>query len=284
MESFIKEYRYENGDIQKVQVVNLDSWSDLKFMRPEYSKEGFTKLCDLYENFIIKKFAAIFGKIVLFTVPENMEVPFESDTPYGKVLSPLSKANIALRKNSYVKGGKILFKDKMTEDFFNELKEKGCLRIAEGKRNSVTFSPVGNCFGFLSENHKESPFKVNSSFFIMDQFDLGSVYDEISVPLGLAVQDGVILNPPQFGREVLAVDRNDNIRITDIGLKDIGVVIDGVTYEHKKNAVFFERPEKRKTDRGGFDIAVVNNRVAALKKGGQTEIPSGGFVLKLENE
>lgn len=64
-ESFVKTYRYDNGEIQRVQVVTSDSFDDLRFIFPEHSSIAFGKITNLYRNFIVPKCPWIFGQMVL---------------------------------------------------------------------------------------------------------------------------------------------------------------------------------------------------------------------------
>ena len=283
MKSRIETYRYPNNEIQKVQVVNLESFDELDFFRPSYNPLSFTRLCNLYHDYIMPKYALVFGKIVLFRIPEDMDVPFpEDDQEYGKVYSKLTRAVIAFNRHAKYKDNEVVFDDDAVRDFYNELKERGCLDIAYGKRSNISFLPVGDGFGFLSECKKESKLKVNSSFFVMDRLDCGSIYDCVSTPLGLCLKDGKIINPPLFNREALLVDRNETISIRKLDINDVTIHIDDIEYKDKANCRILSRPLHKKTPSDGYDIIIVGSDIISIKKGGSS-IPSSGFAIHVQD-
>jgi len=281
MKSTIETFTYKTKEIQRVQKVELDNWEELNFFTPKYSNQAFKNLTTLYKDFIVKKYSFIFGQLVLFTLPENIEIPFDDfDEQYGQIYDDLTKVTIAFKKNIQLVNKKLCFKDDKTKDFYYLLEKQGCLDCAIGKRNSLTFLPVGKTFGFLSESNKKKTLKVNSNFFVMDKLDCGSIYDRISTPIGLTVKDGQILSAPLFYRDTFIVDKQNNISIQNIDLKQIRIKIDDVVYEHNKNAYFYTRDTHYKTDKKvGSDIVCINNKVVGLKQSGNCQIPGGGFVV-----
>jgi len=279
--SEIKTYTYENGEIQRVQVVRFENFGDLKFIKPDYDPDSFVKLCSLYRDFIIQKYYRVFGKIVIYTLPEEA-IPFENTFEGEMVSDSLAIVNMQFKKHIRCVKGELSFDDERVKAYFEKLVNSNCLYVAKGKRNTVTFLPVGREMGFLSKCHEAAELKVNSSFFVMDQFDCGSQYDRVGVPVGLMVENGVILNPPQFGREVFMVKDNGSISIESVSLKDLKVRINGITYSHGENASFYERPAFAKTPKGKTDIVVLNNKVVAINEKGKTQVPSGGFVVSVE--
>ena len=283
MHSEIKTYRYSEHEIQRVQVVKADSFDELDFLRPDFDKRSFEKLCTLYSDFIIPKYSWVFGILVHFYLPEKIDLPLYDEKKYGKIYDKTILCNILFHEHASLKNDEIIFDDEDVKRLFETLKEKGCLHISRGKRKKLSFLPVGKNFGFLSENKADAKMKVNSSFFVMDLFDLGSVYDQVSTPIGLCVKDGKILNPPLFDREVLMV-KNNEVSIDRVSLKEIGVIIDGIRYKDGQNAIFYSRPEYRKSEKGGFDIVVVGNKVVACKIGGNCDVPSSGFLIHLNEK
>ncbi|MDO4198363.1 MAG: phosphodiester glycosidase family protein [Erysipelotrichaceae bacterium] len=282
MKKDIHTYSYDNGDIQKVLKVNLDSFNDFRILKPDYNKKSFDNLCDLYQDFIIKKYHYIFGKIVLFTLPQDIRIPFDDyDEEYGKIYDPLVLVNISFRKNIIIKNKKLYFKDKKTEDFYHYLEENKYLRMVEGDRNSISFMPVGYDMGFMSETRKDVSLKVNSAFFVMDRFDCATAYDIVGTPIGLNIKDGIIYNPPMFNRETLFVNRNNEVYISKCDLSKVSIIIDGISFIDKENCTFICRPEYSRSIKGGMDIVVVNNKVIAVKHKGNIPVPSGGYIIHL---
>lgn len=282
--SKVFQYTLSHGEHLNVQAVRADSFAELDFLRPDFDPLSFDKLCDLYRDYTIPRFPWIFGTLVHFYLPKDVKpVLKKEDDRYGNILDDTIIANVMFKEHAFLKDGEIVFDDEETERLFETLKERRCLRIARGKKKKLYFLPVGKNFGFLSQNKTDARLRVNANFFIMDLFDLGSVYDEVSTPFGLCVKNGKILFPPLFDREVLCV-KDGKAEICHIALKDIEVTIDGLSYRDGYNARFYARPECRHTDEDGFDIVIVNDRVIACKKGGNCEIPSSGFVIHLDDE
>ena len=85
IESRIDTVRYENGEIQRYQVVTGFAWNDLDFVQPPFSKEAFDELSRMYKMFVIPKHHAFYGALVAFHVPDDMESPFPYETDAGFV-------------------------------------------------------------------------------------------------------------------------------------------------------------------------------------------------------
>ncbi len=285
VESAIHTFTYGNGDIQKVQCVKADSFEQLDFFSPSYDEESFFRLCCLYRDYIIHKYIHLMGTVILFHLPEGIAVPFKDEyEEYGRIYDPLTIATVNFRKNIFLSKGKIAFKDQASEDFFEFLKNQGALYIVKGKRSYLSILPVAHRAGFLSASCKDASLRVNASFFVMDQLDCATAFDHIGVPFGLKLKDGVILSPPLFDREALLVSKDGSVKIEKPALEKITVIIGQTEYRHGDNAIFCSRPGNRRTPAGGSDIVIIENRVAAIKKGGNSVIPASGFVLHLKNE
>ncbi|MCQ2412442.1 MAG: phosphodiester glycosidase family protein [Sphaerochaetaceae bacterium] len=285
MKSEIQTFHYENGDLQRVQVVNFEDFGKLRFTRPDYDPQSFVRLCSLFRDFIIKKYAKIFGKIVIFRLPDDENVPFDMEhSTYGKLYDPLVAVNMAFRRSVHSKHRKLVFLDETVKSYFQSLEASGDLVVVEGNRDSVSFLSFGKGMGFLSQVAEQAQLAFNCSFFVMDMFDCATVFDRDGVPLGLALQDGKILNPPQFGREALFVGCDGSVQIRKPDIRQLVVTVDGIDYEHTKGCTFYTRPERRRTPKGKTDIVVVDSRVVALNPKGHSPIPCGGFVIQCENE
>ena len=278
--SRVKTYTYPSGEIQKVQSVTLPDWASLKFTKPIPDTGSFTQVCDLYEKFIIPKAPYLFGTLVFFSLPDDMEMPFPFDTKYGTVHGRTEAASIALR--SYMRGSKFSPDDK-AKAFTDELKKRGLFRIMTGTRPfHGRVLPVSGEMGLLSSLSGDHPFISNAGFFTMDMFDLGSPYDVIGRPVGLCVKDGICLSPPLFDREALMVMKDGSISIRQPKLSDVTFEIGGKEYVSGRNARLFERPGSRKAYPKGYSAAIAGNKVIASAKDIKMIIPSAGFILKTD--
>ena len=286
MKSIIKTFSYSNSkEIQKVHIVKWDSWDQLYFMHPEYSERSFINLGSFYKNVFARQYGNVFGLNVLFHLPDKMEAEIPMyDSEYGLMFNKLIAVNVALRKNAEYYDDTVRVKDEKTRKLYSELVRKNCLQIAKGNLPFVTVLPVSENFGFLSENLKEAKVKVNSSFFIMDRFDCSTGYDVLGTPVGLCVKNGIVESPPLFDREVLLVDEKGKVSITEVSINDLEIQIDNDLYMHGENCRIFTRPEYKKTPSGGFDIVIIGREIVAVKEGGNTNVPSSGFVLKLKDK
>lgn len=283
MRSEIFTFEHEDGGIQRVQRVSLDSWTALNFLQPEPSPQGFIKLCELYGNYIVRKYSKLFGRVILFRLPEDVDVhcPME-DKQYGTVTDRLCCAAILFKRGIREKKGNRIFLSKDAENLYNTLKDRGDLFTAKGERDSVMILPVDDISGFLTESYKEVKLKANASFFVMDPTDCSTVYDAVGTPFGLCVKDETVISPPMFGREALLVDDAGKVSVRRISLEEISVIVGGTEYIHGKNAVLCDRPRLRRSPKGGTDIVIRGNRIIAWRDGGNCQIPSGGFIVHID--
>ena len=261
MKSYIFEYKREDNEIQKVQVVCLDSFDDLDFFKPEISKEALKHVAFIYRDFFIKKAPLLFGKLYVFHVPEGVKLPF--------ILKKGEDRQIATK--NYLKKN---VKTKRAQELLNELDKRGYLYIVEGRNKFIkTYIPYKS-IGFLSK--QKAKLLVNSNFFTFDLFDTDSKYDCFGTPIGLCVKNGKILNPPLFDREAYFVDEKDNAYISKISLKNLKISIKGKIYE---------RPIYRNTPiNKGYDVVIINDKIVDIKKAGMTRIPSSGFVINTNDK
>ena len=281
--SYIKTYNYDNGDLQRVQVASFDKWEDLRFIRPKSPQRAFDDLCRLYTDFFMDQVKPIVGHLIMFRLPDDMDVPFPMENKkYGKICDRLAAVAVAFRKNIYGDSRGIHFRNSETEDFYNRLKEAGCLKTAKGKWNHITLMPVGNELGYLSDMALDYKLLVNSNFFVFMHMECVSVYDRVGMPIGLCIDNGRIINPPMFRREALMVYEDGLTQIEYPDIRDIEIEAAGTIYKHGKNACIYMRPETKRTPSGGTDIVVVENRVVAIKEKGGVTIPAGGYVIKTD--
>lgn len=258
MNSFIKTYTYDNGEIQRVQVVECDSFSSINFFKPKIDKQAIKHIASIYKDFFIKQAPYIFGEIIVFHIPEEIDLPFEVKGIKDKHIA----SKIYLKKHR---------KTKKAQDFIKKLEDLGYLYIVKGKNPFVhQFVPYKD-IGFISKDKTKAKLRVNASFFTFDLFDCQSKYDIFGTPIGLCVKDGKIINPPLFNREAFLVDKNNKVIIKQINLHDLDLGIKGIIYE---------RPESKKTPKSNnYDLVIINDEIVSINKGGNTIIPSSGFVL-----
>ena len=291
IESKIDTIRYENGEMQRFQVVSGFAWNDLEFVQPPFSKEAFDELCRMYKIFVIPKHHEMYGAVLAFHLPDDMKSPFSSDTDEGVVFDRQLAASIGLRK--LVREGKIrrsgeslLIDDAKAKAFLDELEKRGWMSIAYGdKTDVVSILPVGEDLGYMSQVSPRPQFICNAHFFQMDVFDSDSPYDLFGTPYGMTVKNGIMIQPPLNGREALVVDMDGKVKITRPDVRNISMQIQGVTFKHGENCTIYRRPDTRQTpEEEGLDIVIVGDEVVSFHKGGGVFIPEGGFVLHTKEE
>ena len=278
MRSEIRTLSYEDGTIQRLQLVYPQGWEELEFLNLTYSDGALDCFAHILRQYLIPACPWIFGQLVLFRIPKDVAVPFLRDTRFGWVGDDLTAAAAALRKGVRILGGKPKFRDEQVKAFWEALERRDCIRIVSGKLPTTQFMPLNGKTGFLSETRKEGRMKVNASFFIMDPIDCATVYDHVGTCLGLMVKDGVVTNPPLYDREALLVKKDGSVSVREVSIRDLEIVIGGVRYRHGENCRIYTRPERSHTPAKGKQLVIVGNRVAALTEG-RTAIPASGFVL-----
>lgn len=286
MDSQIKVITYPNGEIQRVQILKLENWSRLDFLRLPYAQESLKCFSDIYREYLVPGCPWIFGNMVMFHLPEDLEMPYPmADKKYGTVADRLTAAAIGLRNGVRIIGGKPVFRNPETKTFWKTLESRNLLYVIRGKLPVTTVIPVGNTTGYLSKTCTDAAMKVNASFFIMDRFDCATAYDRVGTPLGLCVKDGVVSNPPLFGREALLAKRNGETVIGEPDIRQLELEISGVRYRHGENAIIYSRPQWAATPRRtGKKLVIVGCTVAAVCDSGKVPVPASGFVLCPEGE
>ncbi|MBR2826816.1 MAG: phosphodiester glycosidase family protein [Erysipelotrichaceae bacterium] len=279
MKNTIKTYAYENGEKQRVQIVQPDSWDSLNFVMPPFSHAAFANLADLYDKYIVRKYSLVFGTVILFYLPEDIEFEYrEYDEDHGFIYDKLTALTLIFRNSISVDGNAIRFNDEKAARLYSMLEERRCLRVMKGRLTTLTILPVGRTIGFLSDLPGVA-LKTNSSFFTMDLPDISTAYDRIGTPIGMYVKDGNVVYPPMHDRDILTVDESGNVSIRQQSDFRIRYMIDRIIF-HEHNSMIYARPSCQMTPKGGHDIVVVNNEVIAIKPGGNTPVPSGGYVIK----
>lgn len=281
MRSEIKVLPRPNGEIQRVQLVRWDDWSKLDFLNLGYEDPALDCFANIYRLYLVPACPWLFGNMVMFRLPENLEGEFPFITEkYGAVADRLTAAAAALERGVRFRKGKPVFRDGMIEAFWRVLEARGCIRIVRGKLPITTAIPVGGNTGYLCHAEPDAQLKVNASFFIMDRFDCATVYDHIGTPLGLCVKDGAVTNPPLYGREALLVKKDGTVSVEPVELKQLELEIRGNVYRPGKNAALYTRPGRVFSPGGeGKKIVIVGTHVAAVYESGRAVIPASGFVL-----
>lgn len=256
IESRIKTYTYPNGEIQRIQIVRADSWDSFAFVEPNFDEKSLENIAYIYKEFLVKKMPIIFGKLNIFYIPEDVKLPFSVKGIKDKNIA----AKIYLSKH---------YHSKKAKEFIDTLKKRKCYYVVKGKLPINVIMPYSK-IGLLSDKSILDKVKINASFFSFDVIDADSKYDIYGTPIGLRVKDGKILYPPQFDREALIVDNDNNVSIKPIGLKDIKISIPGTIYE---------RPQKYAPKTNGNNVVIIGNKVVDVCKGKRTRIPSTGYVI-----
>ncbi len=305
MDSVIKTFKYDNGEIQRVQQVTLEKEEAFHFFKPAKSEKAFERICALYKNFTVPKCPYIFGRMMHFCLPEDIRVPEEVletakkyENKYGILSDDINKVAIAFKETLKIsnkgevseKRGKRSGHSEAVSDFYRLLKDRGCAKTVCGKLPLNKILPVGRDFGLISESEKGSTLKANSTFFIMDSFDVTSLYDVIGTPFGLTAENGTILTPPLYKREAFTVGADGSVRIESPEIKDLTVRIGGLSLKDGEEGVtFFERPKRNRTPlvrkkERALDLAVIGKKVVAVKKNGKMTVPAAGFVIRIKGD
>lgn len=280
--STIRTYEFENGELERVQSVSGFTWDELSFMRPSFNPEGYNRIVNLYTKFIVPYAPYIFGRLVLFMVPADYQIPSEV---LNSRLSATDKTRLTAYLSKHIRldrKGLPHFKTAAARQIWNDLSEKSCLSVVCGNLPYTKFLRVDSTIGFLTETETDATLKVNSSFFVMDCFDVGSFSDRLGTPLGLCIKDGNVLNPPLFSREALLVKTDGTVEIRPVELSELTFSINGTTYSAADSSVrIFERPSRFKVSANGFKCAaIIGNRVDAVYTHGIVSVPESGFILK----
>lgn len=111
-------------------------------------------------------------------------------------------------------------------------------------------------------------------------------------PVGLLVSGGEVVNPPVYARPAFIQDKEGRIHIATVGLKG-GTLrwpdgtrfrIGGTNAPHriKSMPIAFNRADRPQTPpHDGHVLTIVAGQLSAIQRGGQIEIPVGGFAVTL---
>lgn len=286
MKSEIKIFPYPDGEIQRVHLVQLEDWQQLDFWQLSYAEPAMDCFAGIYRQFLVPKQPWAFGNMIMFRVPDDLEVDCAFVTrKYGVLADKLTAAAVALHSGVRIIGGRPIFKNRWVKNFWHTLEQRNCLEVVSGKLPVTTVIPVGNSVGFMTQTETDAALKMNASFFVMDRFDCATVFDHIGTPLGLRVKNGVVENPPLFRREALLVKDDGSTCVGVPDLCDMKIEINGSCYMHGSNAILYSRPKHARTPcRPGVKLVIVGCRVVAVHTGCSVPIPASGFVLCPEGE
>ena len=279
MLSEIKTYTYPNGDIQRVQVVRWENWESLDFLEMPYASQSLTCFSNIYRNFLVPAAPWMFGNMILFHIPADVETDFPFATGrYGTLADPLTAAAAALQEGVRIVNGKPVFSNEKIRAFWQTLEDRDSLRVVSGKLPTTTVIPLGDRTGYMTKTEPEAQLKVNASFFIMDRFDCATIYDHVGTPFGLCVKDGKVFRPPLYNREALLVWRDGTVAVRPLDIRDLEIAVNRKCYRHGSNATVHTRPGRRKVTGKGKKLVIVGTEVAAVCEGAAA-VPASGFVL-----
>lgn len=276
MTSEIRVFPRENGEIQRIQLVRPDSWSELEFLHPTPSENSFDCFYRIYRQYLVPAAPWVFGNIVMFRLPAEVEIPASLARAYDHIADPLTVAAMVLRRGIAVLGDQVIFRNREVKHFWQTLKERNCIRIVRGKLPFTDIVPVGDEAGFLTESPGQ--LKCNTSFFIMDTFDCATPYDHIGMPFGLLVKDGIVESPPLFSREALLVKRDGTVSVEQPELRQLRIRIGEEVFVQGENAHCYSRPESFRTLPEKTAVVIIGRKVVAVCRG-STPVPASGFVL-----
>ena len=291
IDSRIETVRYDNGEMQRYQIVSGFAWNDLKFVQAPFNKDTFSEMCRIYERFVVPKHSFLYGIFLLFHIPEGIESPYPYEGEFGVLFDKQLAAAEGLRK--LVRAGKIrnenrtlVVDDPMAKAFIDELEASGWLHTYCGDRSGeVNIMPFGEDLGYLSTLNPVPQMACNAHFFEMDVFDGDSPYDIFGSPYGMTLKNGIMSLPPVNLREAFVVDMDGKPSIIRPDIRDIPVVIQGKTFIHGKNCTIYRRPETRETpSAAGLDVVVTGEDVIAFHEGGCVRIPAAGFIIHTEEK
>ena len=98
MQSEIRTFTYPNGEMQRVHLVRPESWEQVDFLNLSYQEPAMDCFHRVYRQFLVPACPWLFGQMVMFCLPEDVEMPFPYETKgYGHVANPLTAAAAAVR-------------------------------------------------------------------------------------------------------------------------------------------------------------------------------------------
>ena len=284
MVSEIRIFPREQGEHQRVHTVRLEDWEQLELLQPASAQEALECFYQIYRLYLVPSAPQFFGALVLFSLPEDLSVPFGTEFPdCGRLADPLAIAAAALRQGVTLGAEGVAFRDSRIQSFWKELESRNCIRVVRGDLPHTTVLPVGRECGYLTRSCPEAKLKVNGSFFIMDPIDCSTPYDHIGAWFGLLVKNGTVVSPPLFGREALTVRTDGSVSIEAPDVRSLTVCIGDRSFRHGENAQFYSRPEQARSPTGKQALVITGTRLSAVCRD-SAQIPCSGFVICPDEE
>ncbi len=290
IDSEIRTIRYENGEMQRYQILSGFAWNDLEFVQAPFTKETFEEIVRMYQAFVIPKHSFLYGAFVIFHLPDGVDSPFPSQTEDGVIFDRQIATCHGLEKmyrEGRIRnmGDHLEIDDERIAAFISSLEKDGWLGIGYGDKKDVAFFPIGEDLGYLSHTEPTPQLICNSNFFMMDLFDHDSPYDLFGTPYGMIVKNGIVSQPPINNREALLVDMDGKVKIGRPTLSELSFEIQGIKLVPGENCSVYWRPDTRVTPKAdGLDLIIVGDEVVAVHSGGGVRIPGAGFVLHTSKE
>lgn len=285
MENQIETVYLDDGNMQRYQIISDFNWKEVNFTSFHFNKQIIKEMAHLFRINIIPKDPSFYGTLIFYNLPSSFILDLNNEVEIGKIYKPQILLNhyfqeAANSNELKIVKDKLIFQDEKLQNIYKFLEDSDRIAIEKGKSDEILFLPLDSALGHLSDNCSTTVI-CNSHFFLMEKTDRDSPYDEIGTPHSLALKDGKILLPPLNHRESLLVDYNNKVQIAKIEITDLKIKIDDHIFEDQINSTFYYRPENRITAPiDGIDIVIVADKVVAIKKGGNTQIPMAGFVIQ----
>jgi len=273
-----------DGEKTVMEIVHPGSWDGIAPVQGRTDAATFREIERLF-RFNILPGKPDSGRVVLISLPEELEDPFPVETPHGRIFDRDCRVRYWLNR-LYSEGGMtdegkdFALRDPEYRRFWRALRDSAAAAIVDVHGGPAHFLPIYRGMGSLRALSR-GRIVFNSHFFQMETTDCATVWDVMGNPFGLLVQKGEVILPPLFGREALLVDGQSVSRIARPDIRDLSVHIGNDAFRHGSNAEFFCRPAYGKTPEGaGIDLAIVGRRIVGSKAGGGMDIPEGGFALR----
>ncbi|MGD1822170.1 MAG: phosphodiester glycosidase family protein [Pleomorphochaeta sp.] len=286
MKSEIVEIQLEDNNIQKYQIISGFNWEDLIFKSPPFNIKTIKAMARLYEVNIIPENPKKYGNLIFFHSLEDFKL--DRNTDIGFIYNNQVLLNYYFNKandNNEVEmiNGVLSFKDEKINNIYKYLLKNNLVSTTKGEKEDITFFPVSSDMGYLS-SLEGTKLSVNSHFFLMDETDLDSLYDELGTPHGLSIYRSNVYLPPLNHRECLLINYNGEVELKKLTIDDLEVKIGKHNFIPNINASFYSRPKYRVTPKcEGVAIVIVKNKVVGIKDKGEVVIPMAGFVIQTDS-
>ena len=135
--SEIRTIRYDNGEMQRYQILSGFAWNDIEFVQAPFTKETFEEIVRMYQAFVIPKHSFLYGAFVIFHLPEGVESPFPLESDAGIIFDKQVATCYGLEKlyrEGRIRntGSSLEIDDENIRVFLEKLEKEGWLRRQEG--------------------------------------------------------------------------------------------------------------------------------------------------------